>query len=440
MAYQWVGGRDCPFNMRIFLRPAFSKVALGFARQGTTVPSQARRRWAAVSSIRALSSGIFGQNRLFDPQYNAGSSFYRGHTFGDGGRSALFASIALATGVLGAQSLSHCEEGQEQERKKKKSAVPLTADFIADAVEVAVPALVNLTVNIKSPWGGAAQAAGSGFIVSKDGFVVTNNHVVSPHGHTKGEVIVTMSNGRSFKGKVHSRDAKSDLALVKIESKETFPTMKLGTSSSLRPGQLVIALGSPLTLQNTVTAGIISSVARHSSEIGAHGHKEYIQTDASINVGNSGGPLIDIDGRVIGINTMKAAQGDGIGFAIPIDTAWQVIKQLRAHRKVVRPYIGIKMVTLDSRILAHERAINKGFPNVESGVMVVQVAKGSPAQKAGLKTGDLIINMHGKKIASTRDVLDALGAEVGKKIRMEIMRPPDAAKKVFHIIPAAMTS
>ena len=230
----------------------------------------------------------------------------------------------------------------------------LSPDFISDAVSRAAPALVNLTIEV-SGWGGAVgQSTGSGFIISEDGYVVTNNHVVAAGGSSHGNsVIVTLSNGRKYRGRVHSTDKKSDLALVKIEPRrrgERFPVMKLGTSCNLKPGQWVVALGSPLTLQNTVTAGIISSVARHSSEIGmSNNRNEYIQTDAAINVGNSGGPLINIDGEVIGINTMKTAQGAGIGFAIPMDSAWQVIKQLRAHRKVIRPYVGMRMVTLDQR-------------------------------------------------------------------------------------------
>ena len=213
------------------------------------------------------------------------------------------------------------EEGSPTSNKKlmgKKSGF-LGPDFIADAVSQAASALVNITVEVNSGWGGGGVSTGSGFIITKDGFVVTNNHVVAAGFSGGGKVIVTLPNGKRYRARVHSVDKASDLALVKIESKyekEIFPVMKLGTSSSLKPGQWVIALGSPLTLQNTVTAGIISSVARHSSEIGMSQHStEYIQTDAAINQGNSGGPLINIDGEVIGINTMKTATGSGIGFA-----------------------------------------------------------------------------------------------------------------------------
>ena len=279
------------------------------------------------------------------------------------------------------------------------------------------------------------QSTGSGFIITEDGFVVTNNHVVAGSmGANGNKVTVTMSNGRKYRGRVHSTDKMSDLALVKIEPRrrgERFPVMRLGTSCNLKPGQWVVALGSPLTLQNTVTAGIISSVARHSSEIGmSNNRNEYIQTDAAINVGNSGGPLINIDGEVIGINTMKTAQGAGIGFAIPMDSAWQVIKQLRAHRKVVRPYIGMRMVTLDPKIVADERLQNPNFPPVESGVMVTAVAPGSPSQTAGIEPGDIVLSFDGKPVKDTRDILNRLGVEVGKRIEMRVVRDGDEKRLV----------
>jgi HtrA serine peptidase 2 len=312
----------------------------------------------------------------------------------------------------------------------------LSPDFISDAVSQTAPALVNLTVEVSGGWGGAlGQSTGSGFIITEDGYVVTNNHVVAAGGTSAGNsVTVTMSNGRKYRGRVHSTDKMSDLALVKIEPRrrgERFPVMRLGTSCNLKPGQWVVALGSPLTLQNTVTAGIISSVARHSSEIGmSNNRNEYIQTDAAINVGNSGGPLINISGEVIGINTMKTAQGAGIGFAIPMDSAWQVIKQLRAHRKVVRPYIGMRMVTLDPKIVADERMQNPNFPPVDSGVMVTAVAPGSPSQAAGIEPGDCVLSFDGKPVRDTRDILNRLGVEVGKRIEMRVLRDGDEKRLV----------
>lgn len=153
---------------------------------------------------------------------------------------------------------------------------------------------------------------------------------------------------------VHSLDLLSDIALLQIQSDERreWPTIELGSSSELRAGEWVCALGSPFSLQNSVSAGIISAVARHSSELGyPQKGGEYIQTDAAINSGNSGGPLVNLDGEVIGINTMKVDGSVGISFAIPVDTAVQVIDQLRKHKKVVRPYIGMQMINFNSREL-----------------------------------------------------------------------------------------
>jgi HtrA serine peptidase 2 len=309
---------------------------------------------------------------------------------------------------------------------KVSSSIWLHSDFIADAVSKAIPALVNISVEVNSGWGGTGVSTGSGFIITKDGYVVTNNHVVAAGFSGGGTIVVTLSNGKKYNARVHSTDKLSDLALVKLEPKyqeETFPVMELGTSSELKPGQFCIALGSPLTLHNTVTAGIISSVARHSSEIGMHQqNSDYIQTDAAINVGNSGGPLINIQGNVIGINTMKTSQGSGIGFAIPIDTAWQVIKQLRTHRKVVRPWIGMKMVTLDPMVIKHEKLQNPKFPPVRNGVMVVEIFDGSPAKVGGLLAGDIITSFDGNRVSNTNDILNNLGREIGRTIPIIVLR------------------
>ena len=320
--------------------------------------------------------------------------------------------------------------------QKKKSGGPfLSQDFIADAVSLAIPALVNIVVEVNNGWYGGGISTGSGFIISEDGYIVTNNHVVQAGLTGGGKVIITLSNGKKYRGFVHSTDKASDLALVKIEERykdEKFPVMQRGTSSTLKPGQWVVALGSPLRLSNTVTAGIISSVARSSSEIGLSQSKlDYIQTDAAINVGNSGGPLINIHGEVIGINTMKTAEGSGIGFAIPMDTAWQILRQLRQNRKVVRPWIGMKMVTLDSRVIRFEKKQNPNFPPIESGIMITNVAPGSPADKGGLKDGDIITSFDGSIVKTTKDILDSLGMEIGKKIKIIILR--DGTERTIQI-------
>lgn len=189
-------------------------------------------------------------------------------------------------------------------------------------------------------------SSGSGFIITEDGLVVTNAHVVMSS--TDGKVLVTAMNGRKRTGTVHSLDTASDIALIQLDSDyagEKYPTVALGTSGKVRNGEFVIALGSPMQLQNSCSFGIVSATARHASELGfTNNRAEFIQTDAAINAGNSGGPLINLNGQVIGINSMKAKGADGISFAIPIDTAAQVIQQLRLHKRVIRPYVGLNMV------------------------------------------------------------------------------------------------
>jgi len=226
------------------------------------------------------------------------------------------------------------------------------------------------------------------------------------------KVNVTMHDGRTFVGEVHSTDKASDLALVRILNPQNvvFPIARIGSSHALRAGEWVVALGSPLMLQNTVTTGIVSATARQSSELGLPQLRtEYIQTDAAINKGNSGGPLVDLEGRVIGINTMKVA-GAGISFAIPIDTAWHVIRQLRDNRRVVRPYLGFSMVN----------ATRTDVP--EPSVVVVDVKPNSPAAKSGLKPGDVLVRFDGRPVRTTNDIFDRLGYEIGRRIEIEIKR------------------
>jgi len=294
-------------------------------------------------------------------------------------------------------------------------------NFVADAAEKAIPALVNISSVQQGPWGRMVQSAGSGFIIRSDGLIATNAHVV------KGakSLTVTLYDGRQLQAKVLSADAMSDLALVLVDEilEEPLPVMEIGDSSGLRPGEFVIALGSPLNLGNSVTAGIVSSTARGASEIGLpQARTDYIQTDAAINQGNSGGPLINLEGRVVGINTMKVAGGDGIGFAIPINTAWVVLSQLRDSGKVVRPYIGLRMAALTPPLVRHERRHNTSFPEVDSGLLVVKVADSSPAKRAGIRPGDIIVEFDGKKVKSVAEMTSRMAYEIGKSFSMVVVR------------------
>lgn len=259
-------------------------------------------------------------------------------------------------------------------------------------------------------------SAGSGFIVRSDGLVVTNAHVVA---QSEGNIKVNMNDGRQTSAKLVAMDRYSDIALLKLNKVSgDLPVAKIGSSSKLLPGDFVVALGSPLNLSNSVTAGIVSAVARHGSEIGIVQHRaEYIQTDASINVGNSGGPLVDLEGRVIGINTMKAQRADGISFAIPIDTAWQVVRQLLAHGRVARPYVGFKMV-----VVRDPRGLLGGQPDDER-VVIAQIMPGSPADKAGIQAGDVIVEFDGKPVQNIPDILTKISLSGQQTIVVKILRP-----------------
>lgn len=299
--------------------------------------------------------------------------------------------------------------------------------FITDAAEACAPAVVNLTVSMTA-FGGAlvGRSSGSGFILDKDGLILTNLHVVAEAiGRRKnGGVTVALQDGRTFEGRVLSYDSASDLAVVKVDTKSPLPTLKLGNSRTLRVGEWVVALGSPLHLQNSVTAGIVSCVERKGTEIGLQGstRMDYIQTDAAINQGNSGGPLVNLSGEVIGINNMKALAADGVSFAIPIDTAKRVVNQLLTKGRVSRPYIGMKMLELNEGIASQLMDRDPTFPPVSAGILVPQVLPGSPAERGGLRAGDIIVEFDGQKVTSIRQILDILGDEAGKTYEVKVVR------------------
>lgn len=301
---------------------------------------------------------------------------------------------------------------------------------IADAVDIAAPSVVNIQVDIAVARILAGQSSGSGFVLNKEGFIVTNAHVVRKLGAQK-KVNVTLWNERKVRfATVHSLDVASDLALLKlVQTPEDLPVAAIGRSSGLRVGQLVVALGSPLLLQNSVTSGIVSAVCRHGSELGMGGgnRMEYIQTDASINSGSSGGPLVDIQGRVVGINVMKA-QAEGIGFAIPIDTAMQILTQLMKNGKAARPSLGLKVANFvpEERRLREQK--NREFldSSEEVQVLVMAVEKGSPAEKAGLKEGDLILSVDGQKVRGVRGLLGIIGFdETSRPLNLTVSRQGD---------------
>ncbi|MGB3297231.1 MAG: HhoA/HhoB/HtrA family serine endopeptidase [Phormidesmis sp.] len=265
------------------------------------------------------------------------------------------------------------------------------------------------------------QGTGSGFILSADGKLLTNAHVIE--GADKVEV--TLKDGRTFTGEVVGADQVTDVAVIKIEAKN-LPIAPLGTTSRLSPGEWAIAIGNPLGLDNTVTAGIISAVGRSSTQVGISDKRvQFIQTDAAINPGNSGGPLLNASGEVIGVNTAIRANAQGLGFAIPIETAKRISDQLFATGKVQHPYLGIRMVNLNEKTRDRINQNDKtGFKVDQSqGVVIVQVMPDTPAEAAGLKRGDLIKRVNSKAILDVSDVqsqVESSGLDTALKV--EIVR------------------
>ena len=239
------------------------------------------------------------------------------------------------------------------------------------------------------------KGAGSGFIIDNKGHVLTNAHVIKGADKIK----VTLRDGRSLDAKIIGLDSNIDLAVLKLDRPSGLPSMRLGDSSKLRPGQWIIAIGNPYGFSNTVTAGIVSATGRALDGIGK---KNLIQTDAAINPGNSGGPLINIQGEVVGVNVAVAAGAQGIGFAIPVNAAKEVLDELITRGKVVRPWIGIYMRDVDQQVADY-----MNLP-VAEGVIVMQVVKDSPSDKAGLKQYDVVRTVNGSKLKSASELSDLI--------------------------------
>jgi len=251
---------------------------------------------------------------------------------------------------------------------------------------------------------------GSGVIVDSKGYVLTNYHVVAE----ADKLTVRLFDGRELQGTIQGTDPKTDLAVVHVEAKD-LPVATLGDSDKLQVGEWAIAIGSPFGLEETVTVGVISAKGR--TGLGTGTYEDFIQTDASINPGNSGGPLVNIDGEVVGINAMIIQPGQGIGFAIPINLAKKIMTELIAKGKVIRPWVGIGLQDLSPDLM-------KSFDLKEKeGALISQVFEGSPAEKAGLKGGDVIVEIDGKKIKNSQDVVhEVLKREIGQQIRFEVIR------------------
>ena len=262
------------------------------------------------------------------------------------------------------------------------------------------------------------RSLGSGFLLDSEGYIVTNNHVVE----NADQIKVRLSDDSEHDAKVVGRDPKTDIALIKIDADHLKP-LPLGDSDAIPVGGWVVAIGSPFGLEQTVTAGIVSAKGRI---IGSGPYDDFIQTDASINPGNSGGPLLNLKGEVVGINTAIVASGQGIGFAIPINLASNIITQLKETGEVSRGYLGVGIQNLTPELAEYYNLDQK------EGVLVTQVTDGYPAQAAGIREGDVIVAVDGKAVKTSRELSRMVAeAGVGKRVEIDLLR--DGKKKNIEV-------
>ncbi len=251
---------------------------------------------------------------------------------------------------------------------------------------------------------------GSGVIVDTKGYILTNYHVVGD----ADKLTIRLFDGRELKGTLQGTDPKTDLAVIRVEAAD-LPAAVLGDSDKIQVGEWAIAIGSPFGLEETVTVGVIS--AKHRAGFGTGTYEDFIQTDASINPGNSGGPLVDIDAEVVGINAMIVQPGQGIGFAIPINLAKRIMQELIEHGKVVRPWVGIGLQDITEDLMGAFKLKDK------EGALISQVYEGSPAEKEGLKVGDVVVEIDKQKIKNSQDVVrEVLKKNVGQKVIFVVIR------------------
>ncbi len=294
---------------------------------------------------------------------------------------------------------------------------------VVRVAETVSPAVVNITVSkpmgrqTRRGYGGypfEAQGAGSGFVIASDGYILTNNHVVNDSTKIK----VTTSDGTDYSASLVGQDPDTDLAVIRVQARDMAQVV-LGDSDKLRVGQMVIAIGNPNGLQNTVTAGVVSATGRTLNSQNGRMIENIIQTDAALNPGNSGGPLVSSHGQVIGVNTAIIAMAQGICFAVPVNTARWVAGQLMTNGKVMRGYVGI---SCQQQPIPPQVVRNFNLPN-KTGVAVLQVTPDGPAAKAGLRQGDLVLSINNRPVASIYQLQQQLtGNVIGKDLPLTALR------------------
>jgi len=377
-------------------------------------------------------------------QWHKSASYFLLPLFGAG--VATLAGQFFSASEAPRETLSRLAEQPALAQASRSGAIAATADpnFIVNAVDRTGPAVVriNSSRTVRSqrpavfndpffreffgevpdqPRTRVERGTGSGFIIKSDGLILTNAHVVEG----ADTVTVTLKDGREISGRVLGTDSLTDVAVVKV-NENNLPTVALGNSDSLRSGEWAIAIGNPLGLDNTVTVGIISATGRRSAEVRVPDKRvNFIQTDAAINPGNSGGPLLNQRGEVVGMNTAIIGGAQGLGFAIPINTAQRIADQLIANGKVDHPYLGVQMATLTPEIrdrLNQDPESNINITDSE-GVLIVRVMPNSPAARAGLRQGDIIKSIDGRSVKDADQVTQAVErSSVGGRLQLQVKR------------------
>ena len=342
------------------------------------------------------------------------------------------AALSLTTGLPAGAQVAQNDQSRMQDVVPRAGAPTSFADLTSQLQPAVVNISVRQKVQVDNPLAGTplgqmmgggasarlAEAQGSGFIVSADGYVVTNNHVISLDQKGAADaVMVTMADGTEYNARIVGRDQDSDIAVLKIDAKTPLPFVQFGQSGKARAGDWVIAIGNPFGLGGTVTSGIVSSVNRNT---GAGAYQHYIQTDASINSGNSGGPMFDMRGQVIGINNWIVAPSGGnigIGFAIPSDTARPIVDKLIAGKAIERGFLGVQMQPITDEI-----ADSLGLPH-NRGELVRVVPPNLPAAAAGVKPGDIVLKVNGEAVTPDR-TLSGIVADLapGTRIPIDVLR------------------
>lgn len=348
----------------------------------------------------------------------------------------LIVVIAILGGIAvnGGCSLTKRSQPKQSAGQAQADLLPgVGPETVADVVSQASPAVVKISTKVTSRSSGdplfsdpffrqffglpsrpkQEEGLGSGFIISKDGYILTNEHVIDG----ASEISVTVTGfDKDLESKVVGADYDLDLALLKIDAGNDLPFLTLGNSDQIRVGNWVIAIGNPYGLDHTVTTGVISAKGRPIT-VNDRQYENLLQTDASINPGNSGGPLLNLKGEVVGINTAISAQAQGIGFAIPTSTVNQVLEDLKNSVNKSRPWVGVQVRTVDEE-LARYLGLDKA-----EGAVIAGVVAGSPAERAGLQEWDVIIEFNGKKVNNADELVAAIKTtQTGQKVRMLVIR------------------